>query len=293
MTILPPSLTSRTAPPHFFHPVTETEVELLNAAADHVVALKIEILQELVIDIQDKLILQAGERGGNGVGIEKRPEQVACLGQIHIGLVQLQGPLANPFFKHFLGLLELLLASLEGRDVNKGDDNPFDPILRGAERTEAEHIPAIARGFYLALHRREPAQNLLGILHKAVVLQSVGEMADRPAAIAGHDVDDIAHARRKTLNAKRAIQEKRADIRGAQQVFQLLVGARDLVQLSFHLVVYGLQLFVDRLQLFLAGFQLLGGRSILLIDGLQLLVGSLHLLIGTVEFLHGDLHLLA
>ena len=92
------------------------------------------------------------------------------------------------------------------------------------------------------------------------------EVRDRPALVTGDDIEQIRDARREALDAQRGVEEHGADVGGADQVLQIVVGARNHVELEFQLAVHGLQLLVDRLQLLLAGLEFLRRRAILLID---------------------------
>ena len=85
--------------------------------------------------------------------------------------------------------------------------------------------------------------------------------------------------RREAHELQSAVDEQHADLGGGDEVLQIVVDARHLVDLGLQLLIDGRQLLVDRLQLLLAGLELLGSRAQLLVDRLQLLVRRLQLLV--------------
>ena len=154
-------------------------------------------------------------------------------------------------------------------------------VRYGRRRMSTSRLLAV----HFALDRSEIAQDLARVVGEVVVVETVGEVGDRPAFIAGRDVEQVGDARREALDAQLRVEEQDADIGRRHQVLHVAVGARHAFELHLEFAVDGLQLLVDRLQLLLAGLQLLGGRAVLLVDRLQLLVGGAQLLVRPLIFL--------
>ena len=89
-----------------------------------------------------------------------------------------------------------------------------------------------------------------------------------------------------------AVEEDRADVGRVDEVLEVVVGERQLVDLDFQLLVDGRQLLVDRLKFLLAGLELLGCRAQLLVHRLELFVRRLRFLDLTLVLLDRCMQLL-
>ena len=125
----------------------------------------------------------------------------------------------------------------------------------------------------------EVFEHLLGVLHAGGRRRRLLVISDsgRPTSD-GQQIEDVAGARRGQLHAQQPIEEDRADLGGVDQVLEVVVRERQLLDLDLQLLVDRRELLVDRLQLLLARLELLGGGPQLLVDRLQLLVRRLGLL---------------
>ena len=150
--------------------------------------------------------------------------------------------------------------------------------------------------------RRRTGCSSRGVLveHAADVVRQVDihelmrDVGDRPAAVAGNEIEDRRHRRREAADDQVAVEEHRGDLRALEQVAQVARWLRSSSStLPAQLGVDGVQLLVDGLQLLLGGLQLLVGGLQLLVDRDQLLVGGLQLLERRLVFLDGRLQALA
>ena len=108
--------------------------------------------------------------------------------------------------------------------------------------------------------------------------QVARDIGQRAPGIERQQVEDVPDARGRELHAQQSIQEDRADLGRVDQVLEVVVRDRQLLDLDLQLLVDGRELLVDRLQLLLARLELLGGRPELLVGRLQFLVRRLRLL---------------
>jgi hypothetical protein len=126
-----------------------------------------------------------------------------------------------------------------------------------------------------------------------VVVELVGEVRDRPALVAGRDIEELRDARRKALDAELGVEEQGADFGGAHQILQVAVRAADAFEFQLQLGVERLKLLVHRLQFFLRGFELFSGGAIFLVNRLQFFVGGAQFLVGGFVFFAAELETLA
>ena len=114
----------------------------------------------------------------------------------------------------FFGLFAL-------RDLDKGDDRAFDPVLGAAIRPNAGHVPAALVVHDLLLDRDEAIEHGLGIAAQVLVAEPVRQVRDGAAAIRYADVEDLRQAWGKAQDAQLAIQKQGRDIRCGEQVVQI------------------------------------------------------------------------
>ena len=79
----------------------------------------------------------------------------------------------------------------------------------------------------------------------------------------------------RALDAQFVIQEDGGDFCAINQILQIVVGARELIELALQLRVDRHEFFVERLQLLFRRFQFF-------VRALQLLVGRLKLFVGSI-----------
>src|SRR5262245_8223889 len=121
------------------------------------------------------------------------------------------------------------------------------------------------------------AEYLLDVLRKRGIVEIVGDIGQRPATVAGNEIEDAGHGWREAAKDQLAVEKDGGDLRAFIQVLEVGIGAIEFVDLDGQLVIDGLQLLVDRLQLLLRRFQLLVGRLQLLVDRGHLLVTGFEL----------------
>ncbi len=168
--------------------------------------------------------------------------------------------------------------------VEERDDDAVDLVVDGPVRAITHEIPPALAASDLTLDRRQMIDHGLSVRRKAVVVELVGEVGDRPAGVGRRDIEKIGQSRCEALDAQARVQEQRAEIHRRYQVLQVAVGARHRVELELQLAVDGLQFLVDGLKFFLAGLELLRGGAVLLVDRLQLFIGGTELFIGRLGF---------
>src|SRR5690349_19963458 len=144
--------------------------------------------------------------------------------------------LLHALLQGLLAVLELFLTLLERRDIDEGDDYALDIVLRGAIRTKTKHIPAVLRFLDFTFDRDQLPQNLFCIIHKAAVVQLVGQMIDGTISVRWHNIDDVADAGSETPDAQFTVEEKGSNFRGSQEIFKFLLGTGKLLQLHLHVV---------------------------------------------------------
>ena len=122
------------------------------------------------------------------------------------------------------------------------------------------------------LDRLASREDLLNVLKKLGVIETMGDVGQRTPAIARNEAEDAGHPRRKPADGHVAVEKDRRDLCALVQVPKIGIGTVELINLNRQLVIDGLQLLVDRLQLLLRCLQLLVGGLQLLVDGNYLLI---------------------
>src|ERR671910_1101104 len=164
------------------------------------------------------------------------------------------------------------------RDIEKRHDYALDSVLGRPVRQHSGEIPAALPRPHLPFDRLEVVQYLLCIFRQLVVDQVARDVGERAPDVERQEVEYIPHPGGRELHAKQSIEEDRADFGRVDQVLEVVVRDRQLLDLDLQLLVDGRELLVDRLQLLLARLELLGGRPELFVRRLQFLVRRLRLL---------------
>ena len=86
------------------------------------------------------------------------------------------------------------------------------------------------------------------------------EVRERPADIAGNDVEERLGGRREEADIEVGVEEERRDIGAVEDVLQIIGGRALPLQRFLELAVERGELLVERLQFFLRGQQFLVGR---------------------------------
>ncbi len=128
---------------------------------------------------------------------------------------------------------------------------------------------------------------------RLVVPEVQGEVPDRPADVGRDQVEHALRRRREPLDRQVAVEEEGRDVRGVEEVPDVVVGVAELLDLPLELLVDRDQLLVEALELLLRGRQLLVRRLELLVRGLHLLVRGLHVLARGLHLLDRALQPLA
>jgi len=104
------------------------------------------------------------------------------------------------------------------------------------------------------------------------------KIRERPADIMRPERDYACYCRCEPPEAQSSIEEDRGDVRGAQDVFEVIVRHDQLGNLLLILGVECGQLFIHRLEFFVAALQFFISGQQLLIGGLKFLVCGLFIL---------------
>ena len=92
---------------------SQPQPKFLGAVTDNLIGSEIEVVEKLNIDIQEDIIFQSGERGGDGVGMKERIEQVTGLGNFLVRLIQLPSPFQDALLQGRVQLNQVRLGLLE------------------------------------------------------------------------------------------------------------------------------------------------------------------------------------
>ena len=158
-------------------------------------------------------------------------------------------------------------------------------------REDPAHEPNLAGRHHLAFDARFLRQHPAGIAEQLGIVGDGAQVCQRPADVAGDDVEQRAHRRCEEADFHVHIEEHRADIGAVEHILQIVGGEALAVQRLLELAVERGQLFVQRLELLLRCQQFLVGGLELLVDRERLLVDRLLLLIGKIALVNGYLEL--
>src|SRR3954467_1134053 len=115
-------------------------------------------------------------------------------------------------------LQDLLFGALACSDVNEGNDNAGDLVLRRAIRQDAAQVPPTAGAAYFGLHRNQPVQDLFRILQQIVVGEFLRQVRERPANVRLDEIQEVEHRWRESAHAKTGVEEQHGDVGAAEKV---------------------------------------------------------------------------
>ena len=127
-------------------------------------------------------------------------------------------------------------------DIDEGHHRAVHRAVRGAVGQQPHQVLRAA-----VAHRHAALEGLLLLQHAGDVLaevhlvQSVGEIGQRPATVAGLQVDDGADGRREAADQHVPVEEHRGDPGALEQVAQVGIRPVQLLQLGRKLQVDGAQ----------------------------------------------------
>ena len=116
-------------------------------------------------------------------------------------------------------------------DIDKSDHDTTDDTAHRAVRPDPHQKGlAVLSNRDFVLDHREGAQYLLRVALQIVVAEPVGDVGDRPAAVAGAYMEDLRQGGRKIPYAQLAIKKQRSDLCTVEKVLPY----RCLPRLIFH-----------------------------------------------------------
>ncbi len=193
-------------------------------------------------------------------------------------------------------LAQGLLRSLDIADVHEGDDDPFDPVVRGAIGRDAADVPAAVLRLDFLGERGQVGQDAGRVAEQGLVLEPAQDVRDGPGQVAWDQAEKPGAGRGVPLDLELFVQEHRGDGRAFEQVEQVVVDALELLDLvlkagidGVELLVQGLELLLGGLELLVGGLELFIGRGDFLVGGLELVVRALELGDRALKLLAGDL----
>ena len=160
---------------------------------------------------------------------------------------------------------------MERTDIEDGDDETTITRSLAAIGRDAHEMPdSVHRldGFHACLATCGDARQILG--HRGN--ERMREIRERPADIVRLEWDHTCYRRCEPAEAQSSIEEDRGDVRGAKEVFEVVVRHDQLGDLLLVLGVEGGQLFIYRFEFFVAALQFF-------ISGQQFLIGGLEFLL--------------
>ena len=158
-------------------------------------------------------------------------------------------------------------------------------VIAGAVRQQPRDVPAAIIAAHFPLNQIERLEYAVGVVGKIRIIQAVSDIQQRASRINGQHAEYLGGPRGKPFDPHTAINKHGGDVRGGDQVLQIVIDLAGFLDLGLQLIVDRDQFFVDGLQLFLAGLQLLGGRAQFLVDGLQLFIRGPELLVRCARLL--------
>src|SRR5262249_14958782 len=143
--------------------------------------------------------------------------------------------------------------------TNECHDDSVDLILGSPIGPYAHGQTFAAAQRDLTLYRGQVVQNLGGVPFQVLVVHIVRQIPYRPTVVVGFHTEYLPQRSGETLDTKVTVEEQHRYVSRRHKVLQVVVGARDFLELHLELVIDRLQLLIDALQLLFARFQLLGG----------------------------------
>ena len=175
-------------------------------------------------------------------------------------------------------------------DVEERDNDPSNPVVRGAIGQHTTHIGSPA-GLDFGFQGHQLFEHGAGIGQEVATDELLREVIDRPVDVTRYEVEEVPYGRREATNAQFRVQEHDGDIRTAQKIGQIVRGGFELFDLGLELRIDRTHFLVQRLQFLLACFQFFGSRAELFVHRLQLFVRGLQLFVARFEFLNRALQL--
>src|SRR5215470_12542447 len=96
----------------------------------------------------------------------------------------------------------------------------------------------------LPFDRGERVQHPSRVMLKVRILHTVRQVANRSPMIVRLDVKNLSERGGITLNTKVTVEKEHGDVGRRHEVFEVVVGARDLLELHLELMIHRLELFI-------------------------------------------------
>ena len=114
-------------------------------------------------------------------------------------------------------------------DVDERHHDSVDHIVDAAIGPNAHHVGrAILRG-HLPLDRAERPHHLPDIAVHVAVDEVTGQVADRPAAVAVANIDQVRHRRCERPDPQVLVEEQRCNVRAVEEIAHVAAGARKIL----------------------------------------------------------------
>ena len=123
-------------------------------------------------------------------------------------------------------LLEPLFDVLEPRHVGQRHHHSVNAVIRRAVREGSHRVPPPLPPGHLFLDHRQVLHHRFHVGRKVRAGEVLRQMAHRAAHIRGDQVQQFLRGRGEAPNPQLLVQEERGDVRGAEEVDQVVVGRR-------------------------------------------------------------------
>src|SRR5262249_1444957 len=144
--------------------------------------------------------------------------------------------------QHGLDLRHELASGTHGRD--KRHDHSIDLVLRISIGPDSNpHLSASAH-LDPPFERRQRMQYPSRVVLKVRILHIVRQVANWSSMIMRLDVENLSERGGISLNTKVTVEKEHGDIGRRHEVFEVVVGARDLLELHLELMIHRLDLFI-------------------------------------------------
>src|SRR5438105_3226381 len=110
-------------------------------------------------------------------------------------------------------------------DIDQGNHDPIDVIVGSAVGQQTHETEAIRFAAHFPLERYTCLQHGGGVFEQASIVQFMGNVGQRSPLIRGQHVEKFVQMPGKLLDTQLTVQKEGGDVRGGQQVLQIVVGA--------------------------------------------------------------------
>ncbi len=133
--------------------------------------------------------------------------------------------------------LQLFLRSSNAGDIDKGQQDAIDHIAGGVIGQDACEEVALAVGKAHRTLDHLAAEHRADVVFEIRVGEPTDEVGQRPAVVAGNEIEQLGDRRREAADHEISVEENRRDLGALEEVVQVAVGAIELVDLVAELSI--------------------------------------------------------